>query len=85
MTWQEIRSLVVMAPGLALAAALALASAVGSGENSQPVRPAILVGDDLLRIFQEGKDAAEQVDPRELSLGTAFDAPPAQPPQSDYR
>jgi hypothetical protein len=85
MTRQEGRSLVVIAPGLALAAALALASAVGSGESSQPVRPAVLVGDDLLRIFQEGKDAAEQVDPRELSLGTSFDPQPAQPAQSDYR
>jgi hypothetical protein len=49
------------------------------------VRPAILVGDDLLRIFQEGKDAAEQADPPEISLGTAFDPqrPPAQ--LSDYR
>jgi hypothetical protein len=74
-----------MPAGLALAAALALASAVGSGEDSKPVRPAVLAGDDLLRIFQEGKDAAEQVDPRESSLGTAFDPQPAQPAQSDYR
>jgi len=64
---------------LALAAALALATVVTSGENVPHVRPAALVGDDLLRVFQEGKDAAEQVDPPETSLGPAFD------PQQDYR
>jgi hypothetical protein len=92
MVWREIRFLVLIPAGLALAAALALASPAGSGENSQPVWPAVLVGDDLLRIFQEGKDAAEQIDPRELSLGTAFDPQPAQPTQTpappaptDYR
>ena len=34
---------------------------------------------DLIRVFQEGKDAAEQADPPEVSLGPAFD------PQPDYR
>jgi hypothetical protein len=84
MTSREIWSFVVTPAGIALAAAMALASVVASGENSL-VRPAILVGDDLLRIFQEGKDAAEQADPPEISLGTAFDPqrPPAQ--LSDYR
>ena len=76
MTWREA--------GLAVAAVLALASVVASGENP-PVRPAVLVGDDLLRIFQEGKDAAEQADPPEISLGTAFDPQPSPPIPSDYR
>ena len=76
----------MLAPaGLALAVALALASVGASGEGPQPVRPTILVGDDLLRIFQEGKDAAEQLDPHEVSLGTAFDSQPTVPIQSDYR
>ena len=76
----------MLAPtGLALAVALVLASVGTSGESPQPVRPTVLVGDDLLRIFQEGKDAAEQADPRELSLGTAFDREPPTPIQSDYR
>lgn len=65
--------------GLALAAALALTSVVTSGEMVPNIRPAVLVGDDLLRMFQEGKDAAEQADPPEISLGPAFD------PQPDYR
>jgi hypothetical protein len=43
------------------------------------------VGDDLLRIFQEGKDAAERADPPEISLGTAFDPQQPQPVPSDYR
>jgi len=83
-TWRETWSSVLTPAGLAAAAALALASGVGSGENSQAVRPAVLVGDDVLRIFQEAKDAAEQVDPPEISLGTAFDPQPP-PVQSDYR
>jgi hypothetical protein len=82
MTWREIMSFVVSPAALALAAALALGAVVASGEDSK-VRPAILVGDDLLRIFQEGKDAAEQADPPEISLGTAFD--PQQPTPTDYR
>ena len=65
--------------------ALALASAVASGENSQPLRPAVLIGDDLLRIFQDGKDAAQQVDPPQTSLGTAFEPQPSPPFPSDYR
>jgi len=85
MTWRKIWSFVLPPAGLALAGALALVSVVASGEHSQAVRPTILVGDDLLSIFQEGKDAAEQVDPPEISLGTAFDPQPRQPVQSDYR
>ena len=84
MTWRAIGSFVLTPAGLALVAALALASVVASGEQSQ-VRPTVLVGDELLRIFQEGKDAAEQVDPPESSLGTAFDREPPQPIPSDYR
>ena len=75
-------SFVVTPAALALVAALALGALVASGEDSK-VRPAVLVGDDLLRIFQEGKDAAEQADPAEISLGTAFD--PQQPTPTDYR
>jgi hypothetical protein len=82
MTWREIMSFVVMPAALALAAALALGAVGASGEDSK-MRPAVLVGDDLLRIFQEGKDAAEQADPPEISLGTAFD--PQQPTPTDYR
>jgi hypothetical protein len=84
MTWREIMSFVVTPAALALAAALALDAVVASGEDSK-VRPAVLVGDDLLRIFQEGKDAAEQVDPPEISLGTAFDPQPPPPTPTDYR
>jgi hypothetical protein len=84
MTWREIASFVVMPATLVLAAALALGSMVASGEDSK-VRQAVLVGDDLLRIFQEGKDAAEQADPPEISLGTAFDPQRPQPIPSDYR
>jgi len=85
MTWREILSFVVTPAGCALAAALALGAVGASGENSQAMRPAVLVGDDLLRIFQEGKDAAEQAQPPEISLGTAFDPQQPPPPQSDYR
>ena len=85
MTWREILSFVLTPAGLALAAALALAAVVASGEDSRAVRPAVLVGDDLLRIFQEAKDAAEQADPPEISLGTAFDPQQPQPVLSDYR
>ena len=52
---------------------------VASGEIGPDLRPAVMVGDDLLRVFQEGKDAAEQADPPDISLGPAFD------PQPDYR
>jgi hypothetical protein len=83
MTWREIASCVLAPVGLAAAAALALATVVASGENSQAVRPTVLIGDDLLRIFQEGKDAAEQVDPPEIGLGTSFDPQPAPPVPSD--
>jgi hypothetical protein len=84
MTWREIMSFVVTPAALGLAAALALGAVVVSGEDSK-VRPAVLVGDDLLRIFQEGKDAAEQADPPEISLGTAFDPQQPQPTSTDYR
>jgi hypothetical protein len=84
MTWREIMPFVVTPAALALAAALALGAVVASGEDSK-VRPAVLVGDDLLRIFQEGKDAAEQADPPEISLGTAFDPQPPPPTPTDYR
>ena len=82
--WREIMSFVVTPAALALVAALALGALVASGEDSK-VRPAVLVGDDLLRIFQEGKDAAEQAAPPEISLGTAFDPPQPQPIPADYR
>ena len=65
--------------GLALAATLALAAVVASGQTGPDIQPAVMVGDDLIRVFQEGKDAAEQADPPEISLGPAFDPPP------DYR
>jgi hypothetical protein len=84
MTWRAIMSFVVTPATLALVAALALGAVVASGEDSK-VRPAVLVGDDLLRIFQEGKDAAEQADPPEISLGTAFDPQPPPPTPTDYR
>jgi hypothetical protein len=77
-------SFVVTPAALALVAALALGAVVASGEDSK-VRPAVLVGDDLLRIFQEGKDAAEQADPPEISLGTAFDPQQPPPTPTDYR
>jgi len=56
-------------------------SVVATGENPPALRQPTIAGvDDLLRrVFQEGKDAAEQVDPPEVSLGPAFD------PQRDYR
>ena len=72
-------SFVATPAGLALAAALALASMVASGEIGPDVRPAVMVGDDLLRVFQEGKDAAEQADPPEIGLGPAFDPQPDLP------
>jgi hypothetical protein len=77
----------VVAPAaVALAAALGLGAVVASGgDDAKAMRPAVLAGDDLLRIFQEGKDAEEQVDPPEISLGTAFDPPQPQPASSDYR
>jgi len=34
---------------------------------------------ELIRVFEEGKDAAEKVDPPEISLGPAFE------PQAEYR
>jgi hypothetical protein len=64
---------------LVLAAALALAAVAANGQTGPDLQPAVMVGDDLIRVFQEGKDAAEQADPPEISLGPAFD------PQPDYR
>jgi hypothetical protein len=84
-TPREIWSFVVTPAGIVLAAAVALATVVASGENSPEVRPAVMFGEDLIRIFQEGKDAAEQADPPELSLGTAFDPQPPPPQPTDYR
>jgi len=74
---QGVWSLVGGTVGLALAAALAVASIMASAENP-PTAPVIGVS-DLLRVFQEGKDAAEKADPPEISLGPAFE------PQRDYR
>jgi len=86
MTWREIVSFVIGPAVVALAAALGLGAMVAhGGDDARPVRPAVLVGDDLLRIFQEGKDAEQQVDPPEISLGTAFDPQQPQPASSDYR
>jgi hypothetical protein len=65
--------------GLLVAVALALTAVVASGQTAPDLQPAVMVGDDLIRVFQEGKDAAEQADPPEVSLGPAFD------PQPDYR
>jgi hypothetical protein len=43
--------------------------------------PTVLVdaAGELIRVFEEGKDAAEKVDPPEISLGPAFE------PQAEYR
>jgi hypothetical protein len=84
-TSREIWSFVVTPAGIVVAVAVALATVVVSGENSSDVRPAVMIGDDLLRVFQEGKDAAEQAAPPEISLGTAFDPQPLQPQPTDYR
>ena len=85
MTWRAIVSFVVGPAVLALAAALGLGAMIAHGGDAKAMRPAVLVGDDLLRIFQEGKDAEQQVDPPEISLGTAFDPQQPQPASSDYR
>lgn len=74
-----VRSLISGPASLVLAAALALGAVTASGQTGPDVQPAVMVGDDLIRVFQEGKDAAEQADPPEVSLGPAFD------PQPDYR
>ena len=77
---RDIRSFIAGPASLALAAALALGAVVASGQTAPDIQPAVMVGDDLIRVFQEGKDAAEQTDPPEVSLGPAFD-----PQQPDYR
>jgi hypothetical protein len=81
MTRRDLLSFVGTPAGLALAASLALASAVTSGENIPIVRQAVMVGDELLKVFQESKDAAEQEAPPEIGLGPAFDPQPA----ADFR
>jgi len=85
MTWRELASFMLAPAGRAAVAALALATVVASGENSPATRPTVLIGDDLLRVFQEGKDAAEQADPPEIGLGTSFDPPLAPLVPADYR
>jgi hypothetical protein len=85
MTQRAISSLVLTPAAVALAALLTSASPIAGGDDSQAVRPTVLAGDDLLRIFQEGKDAAEKLDPPENNLGTAFDPLPSQSIPSDYR
>jgi hypothetical protein len=80
-----VRSLVSRPAGLLLAAALALTAVVASGQTVPDLQPAVMIGDDLIRVFQEGKDAAEQADPPEISLGTAFDPQPPPPTPTDYR
>ena len=69
------------AVGLGLVA-VGSAAAQGVPAHAPPVLvPASLVDGvgELLRVFEEGKDAAEKVDPPEVSLGTAFE------PQAEYR
>jgi hypothetical protein len=78
MTRRNLWAFVGAPAGLALAAALGLASAVTSGENAATtVRPAVMAADELLRVFQESKDDAEQAAPPEISLSPAFDPQPA--------
>jgi hypothetical protein len=60
------------AVGLALAVALAVAAIMAGAENPSTRQPVAGLA-DLLRVFQEGKDAAEQVDPPEIGLGPAFE------------
>jgi hypothetical protein len=60
------------AVGLALAVALAVAAIMAGAENPATRQPVAGLA-DLLRVFQEGKDAAEQVDPPEIGLGPAFE------------
>jgi len=56
----------------------------GGGERRKLVgrRPAVMLGDDLLRIFQEGKDAAEQANPPR-SASHAFDPRSRSRPTTD--
>ena len=49
--------------GLLLAVALALTAVVASGQTAPDLQPAVMVGDDLIRVFQEGKDVAEAETP----------------------
>ena len=79
MVERGIRSFMHGPASLAVVAALALAAAVASGQTDPDIQPAVMVGEDLIRVFQEGKDAAEQAAPPEVSLGPTFD------PQPDYR
>jgi hypothetical protein len=86
MTRRAISCFVLAPAAIALATVLTSASTVQGGDDpQQAVRPTVLAGDDLIRIFQEGKDAAETLAPPENSLGTAFDPLPPQPVPPDYR
>jgi hypothetical protein len=71
-TLPNVRSLLGGAAGLALAAALAVAAIMAGAEDRTTRQPVAGVA-DLLSVFQEGKDAAEQVDPPEIGLGPAFE------------
>jgi len=69
---RNVWSLLGGAAGLALAVALAVAAVMAGAENRSTRQPVVGLT-DLLRVFQEGKDAAEQVDPPEIGLGPGFD------------
>lgn len=76
---KDVWSLAASAAGLAMAAALAVAAILSSADTPSTVHQPVIGISDLLRVFQEGKDAAEQADPPEISLGPSFE------PQRDYR
>jgi hypothetical protein len=69
---RNVRALLGGVAGLAAAAALAMAAFMVGAENP-PARQPVVGLADLLRVFQEGKDAAEQIDPPEVGLGPAFE------------
>jgi hypothetical protein len=69
---RNVRALLGGVAGLAAAAALAMAAFMVGAENPPARQPAVGLA-DLLRVFQEGKDAAEQIDPPEVGLGPAFE------------
>ncbi|PYM94114.1 MAG: hypothetical protein DME04_09400 [Candidatus Rokuibacteriota bacterium] len=67
---------------VSLFAALALGFGAAGPASAQPLLvPAVLTdgAGELIRVFEEVKDAAEKVDPPEISLGPAFE------PQPEYR
>ena len=74
---------------VSLFAALALGLGAAGPASAQPVLvpaspvlvPAVLTdgAGELIRVFEEVKDAAEKVDPPEISLGPAFE------PSAEYR